>query len=332
METAAVPMECVALGSQGLVAGRQGLGCMGMSGSYGAADETEAVAVIHRALDLGIGLLDTSDVYGAGHNERLVGRALKGRRDDAVLATKFGITGDEDAGRIALRADPAYVRDACEASLRRLRVDHIDLYYLHRTDPATPIEDTVGAMASLVAAGKVRYLGLSEVSADQLRRAHAVHPITAVQSEYSLWERGIEVEVLPAMRGLGVGLVPFSPLGRGFLTGTVAPGTVLGPDDFRSGLPRFAASNIEANAAIASIVREVADRHGVPAAAVALAWVHAQGTDIVPIPGTKRRAYLDANAAALSVVLAPEDLAILASVAGRVRGDRYGDTLVNPDR
>ena len=326
-------MKQVPLGSQGLVVSRQGLGCMGMSEFYGRTDERESIATIHRALELGVTLLDTADVYGQGANEELVGRAVKGRRDEVVLASKFGIVRrPDDPTYRGLRGDPEYVRSSVRGSLQRLGVDHIDLYYLHRRDPATPIEDTVGAMAELVGAGTVRYLGLSEVDAEQLRRAHAVHPITAVQSEYSLWERGIEAEVLPTARELGIGLVPYSPLGRGFLTGTVTSAESLGEEDFRKSLPRFQPENADANRVIAETVRQVAAERGVTPAQAALAWVHAQGEDLVPIPGTKRRTYLEQNVAALDVTLTADDLARLDGLAAQVRGERYGATAVNPDR
>jgi aryl-alcohol dehydrogenase-like predicted oxidoreductase len=319
METTRVP-----LGGQGLLVSRQGLGCMGMSEFYGDADEAESTATVHRALDLGVTFLDTADMYGHGANEELVGRAIRGRRDEVVLATKFGIVRDPaDTGRRGVDGSPAYVWQACDASLRRLGVDHVDLYYQHRPDPDTPIEDTVAAMAGLVAAGKVRYLGLSEVTADQLRRAHAVHPITAVQSEYSLWTRDLEADVLPAMRELGVGLVAYSPLGRGFLTGTVSQPETLADDDFRRNNPRWQAGNLDANVRIAQAVAQVASDKGVTPAQVALAWVHGQGADVVPIPGTKRRRYLEENAAAADLSLTAAELARLEPLAGLVHGARY---------
>ena len=327
-------MQRVSLGSQGLTVSRQGLGCMGMSEFYGTIDEPEAVATIHRALDLGVTFLDTADVYGLGVNEELVGRAIAGRRDQVELATKFGIVRDPANPRFrALRGDPAYVRESIDASLRRLGVDHVDLYYLHRVDPDTPVEDTVGAMAELVKAGKVRHIGLSEVTAGQVRRAHAVYPVTAVQSEYSLWERGIEAEVVPALRELGVGLVPYSPLGRGFLSGTVTSAVGLPDTDFRAHLPRFQPEHADANQVIAATVRAVAEAKGVTPAQVALAWVHRQGDDVVPIPGTKRRTYLQDNVAALAVTFTDDELAALEPLAGQVRGDRYNPTsAVNPRR
>jgi aryl-alcohol dehydrogenase-like predicted oxidoreductase len=314
----------VPLGSQGLVVSRQGLGCMGMSEFYGDTDEAESTATIHRALDLGVNFLDTADGYGIGANEELVGRAIRERRGEVVLATKFGVVRDPDnRSFFGIRGDPEYVRQACDASLRRLGVDHVDLYYQHRPDPDTPIEDTVGAMAELVAAGKVRFLGLSEVTADQLRRAHAVHPITAVQSEYSLWTRELEDEVLPAMRELGVGLVAYSPLGRGFLTGTVSEPDALSDNDFRRHIPRWQGENLDVNLRIVDTVREVAVAKGVAPAQVALAWVHSRGSDVVPIPGTKRRKYLEENVAAADLTLTEAELARLEPLAGLVRGSRY---------
>jgi aryl-alcohol dehydrogenase-like predicted oxidoreductase len=314
----------VPLGSQELVVSRQGLGCMGMSEFYGDTDEAESTATIHRALDLGVNFLDTADAYGIGANEELVGRAIRDRRGEVVLATKFGVVRDPDnRSFFGIKGDPEYVRQACDASLRRLGVDHVDLYYQHRPDPDTPIEDTVGAMAELVAAGKVRFLGLSEVTADQLRRAHAVHPLTAVQSEYSLWARELEDEVLPAMRELGVGLVAYSPLGRGFLTGTVSEPDALSDNDFRRHIPRWQGENFDVNLRIVDTVREVAAAKGVAPAQVALAWVHSRGSDVVPIPGTKRRKYLEENVAAADLTLTEAELARLEPLAGLVRGSRY---------
>jgi aryl-alcohol dehydrogenase-like predicted oxidoreductase len=314
----------VPLGSQGLVVSRQGLGCMGMSEFYGDTDEAESTATIHRALDLGVNFLDTADAYGIGANEELVGRAIRDRRGEVVLATKFGVVRDPDnRSFFGIKGDPEYVRQACDASLRRFGVDHVDLYYQHRSDPDTPIEETVGAMAELVAAGKVRFLGLSEVTADQLRRAHAVHPITAVQSEYSLWVRELEDEVLPAMRELGVGLVAYSPLGRGFLTGTVSEPDALSDNDFRRHIPRWQGENFDVNLRIVDTVREVAAAKGVAPAQVALAWVHSRGSDVVPIPGTKRRKYLEENVTAADLMLTEAELARLEPLAGLVRGSRY---------
>jgi aryl-alcohol dehydrogenase-like predicted oxidoreductase len=304
----------------------QGLGCMGMSEWYGATDWDESIATIHRALGLGVTFIDTADIYGAGHNEVLVGRAIAHRRDEVQLATKFGIdrTGG-DAHRI-VRGEHDYVKRSCESSLTRLGVDHIDLYYLHRPPQTAEIEETVGAMAELVAEGKVRYLGLSEVNDELLRRAHAVHPITAVQSEYSLWTRDPETEVIGAMRELGVGLVPYSPLGRGFLTGTVDL-AALDEKDFRRRNPRFRGQASAANQAIADAVRSVADAKGVAPAQVALAWVYAQeerlGVPLVPIPGTKRIKWLEQNVAALDVPLTADELAGLEPLAAQAVGARY---------
>lgn len=317
-------MRTVTLGE--LTVSAQGLGCMGMSQSYGRGDWDESVATIRRALDLGVTFIDTADVYGDGHNEVLVGRGIAGRRDEVRLATKFGIDWSAGDGKRVIRGERSYVKRACESSLVRLGVDVIDLYYLHRPPQTAEIEEAVGAMAELVAEGKVRYLGLSEVSADLLRRAHAVHPITAVQSEYSLWTRDPETVVLDALRELGVGLVPFSPLGRGFLTGTVDV-TALGPGDFRSGNPRFTAAAAAANQAIADAVRQVAQARGVTPAQIALAWVHGQagrlGIPVVPIPGTKRVRWLEENAAAADITLSDSDLTILDPLDGMVAGARY---------
>jgi aryl-alcohol dehydrogenase-like predicted oxidoreductase len=305
----------------------QGLGCMGMSEWYGHADWDECIATIHRALDEGVTFLDTADIYGAGHNEVLVGRAIAHRRDEVQLATKFGI--DRSAGdgsARVIRGERAYVKRAAEASLTRLGVDVIDLYYLHRPPQTAEIEETVGAMAELVAEGKVRYLGLSEVNNDLLRRAYAVHPITAVQSEYSLWTRDVETDVLDALRELGVGLVPYAPLGRGFLTGTLDV-SALGDKDFRATSPRFAGPAGAANQAIADTVRKVAQAKGVAPAQVAIAWVYAQqerfGVPLVPIPGTKRVKWLEQNIAAVDVTLTADELALLDPLGAQVSGPRY---------
>jgi aryl-alcohol dehydrogenase-like predicted oxidoreductase len=308
-----------------LTVSAQGLGCMGMSEWYGAADWDESTATIHAALDRGVTFLDTADVYGAGHNEVLVGRAIAHRRNEVQLATKFGIdrSGGDGNARV-LRGERSYVKRAAEASLLRLGVEVIDLYYLHRPPQTAEIEETVGAMAELVAEGKVRYLGLSEVTSDLLRRAYAVHPITAVQSEYSLWTRDVETTVLDALRELGVGLVPYSPLGRGFLTGTVDV-SALGSNDFRANNPRFA--NAAANQAIADTVRGIATAKGVAASQVALAWVYTQqerlGIPVVPIPGTKRVKWLEQNIGALDVSLTPDELAQLDPLGSQVTGARY---------
>jgi aryl-alcohol dehydrogenase-like predicted oxidoreductase len=315
-------MRTINLG--GLTVSAQGLGCMGMSDAYGPGDWDESVATINTALDAGVTFIDTADIYGAGHNEVLVGRAIAGRRDEVQLATKFGIDGS--GGARVIRGERAYVKRAAETSLLRLGVDVIDLYYLHRPPQTAEIEETVGAMAELVAEGKVRYLGLSEVDNELLRRAYAVHPIAAVQSEYSLWTRDLETTVLDALRELNVGLVPYSPLGRGFLTGTVDVST-LGSRDFRSSNPRFAADALATNQAIADTIREVADAKGVTAAQVALAWVYAQqerlGVPVAPIPGTKRVKWLTDNMAALDVTLTDDELAQLDPLASQVAGARY---------
>jgi aryl-alcohol dehydrogenase-like predicted oxidoreductase len=318
-------MQSVSLGSQGLTVSRQGLGCMGMSEFYGPRDDAESVATIHRALELGVTLLDTSDIYGPHTNEQLVGRAIADRRDDVVLATKFGILRDpEDRSRRGVSGRPEYVREACEGSLRRLGVEHIDLYYQHRVDPDTPIEETVGAMGELVAEGKVRYLGLSEAAPETIRRAHATHPVSALQSEYSIWARDPEAEILPTLRELGIGFVPYSPLGRGFLTGKLRSLDQLAEDDFRRFQPRLQGDNLEANIAIVERIDALAAEKDATPAQVALAWVHAQGEDVVPIPGTKRRRYLEENAGALDVELNEEDLAALDEV-GQAQGERYAD-------
>jgi len=307
-----------------LVVGAQGLGCMGMSQAYGQGDETESIATIHRAIELGVTLFDTADQYGRGANEELLGRALKGRRDQVAIATKFALV-PGDGGGLAVRGDAAYVREAVDRSLSRLDVDHIDLYYQHRVDPNVPIEETVGAMAELVQAGKVRHLGLSEAGAETIRRAHAVHPITALQSEWSLWTRDIEAEILPVCRELGVGIVPFSPLGRGFLTGSVTSVDNLAADDMRRNLPRFAGENFDRNLAIVDKLNSLAAERGVTAGQLALAWVQRQGEDVVPIPGTKRRKYLEENVAAAQLELTADDLAAIAATApaDAVSGDRY---------
>jgi aryl-alcohol dehydrogenase-like predicted oxidoreductase len=319
-------MEMRKLGRQGLEVSAEGLGCMGMSEFYGPGDEDESIATIHRALDLGVNFLDTADMYGPFKNEELVGRAVRGRRNEVVLATKFGIVRDASNPTIrGISGRPEYVRQACDGSLKRLGVDHVDLYYQHRVDPDVPIEDTAGAMSRLVEEGKVRFLGLSEAGAETIRRAHAVHPITALQSEYSLWSRDIEDEIIPAVRELGVGLVAYSPLGRGFLTGRFTSPDELAPDDFRRHSPRFQGENFAKNLELVKHVEELAASKGCSASQLALAWVLARGEDIVPIPGTKRRKYLEENVAAVEVRLTPEDLARIEEIApqGVAAGTRY---------
>lgn len=304
-----------------------GLGCMGMSQSYGTADRAESLATVRRALDLGVTFLDTSDVYGDGHNEELVGEAIAGRRDEVQLATKFSLSRD-DRGRMRIDGRPENVRACAEASLRRLGVDVIDLYYQHRVDAKVPIEETVGAMAELVQQGKVRHLGLSEASATSIRRAVAVHPIAALQSEWSLWTRDLESEVLGVAREHGIGIVPFSPLGRGFLTGAITSPDDFGDDDFRKKQPRFQGEAFQANLRLVEAVRAMAEEKGVTAGQLALAWVMAQGDDVVPIPGTKRRGYLEENVAAVAAELTADDLARLAAIAppGVAEGGRYPDS------
>jgi aryl-alcohol dehydrogenase-like predicted oxidoreductase len=320
-------MKTRTLGSQGLEVSELGLGCMGMSEFYGEADETESIATIHRALDLGVNFLDTADMYGPFTNEKLVGRAISGRRDEVVLATKFGNARGPNGEWLGIRGDADYVRQACDASLERLGVDSIDLYYQHRVDRTTPIEETVGAMAELVEAGKVRYLGLSEASPETIRRAHAVHPISALQSEYSLWSRDHEDEVLPTVRELEIGFVAYSPLGRGFLSGAIRSLDDLEEDDFRRRNPRFQGENFQRNLDLAAAVRAIADEKGVTPSQLALAWVLSRGDDVVPIPGTKRRQYLEENAGAADVRLTPEELERIESAfpKGATAGDRYPD-------
>jgi len=315
------------LGNEGLVVSKLGLGCMGMSEFYGRTDEPEGIATIRRALELGVTLLDTADVYGPFTNERLVGRAIEGRREQVVLATKFGNVRRPDGERLGIRGDRAYVHEACEASLERLGVDYIDLYYQHRVDRKTPIEETVGAMAELVAAGKVRYLGLSEASPATIRRAHAVHPISALQSEYSLWSRDPEDDVLPTVRELGIGYVAYSPLGRGFLSGQIRSPEDLAEDDFRRENPRFQGENFARNLELVERVRAIADEKGVTASQLALAWVLSRGDDVVPIPGTKRRRYLEENVPAAEVELTAAEIDDIESVfpKGAVAGERYAD-------
>ncbi len=319
------------LGDQGLTVSEIGLGCMGMSEFYGTTDEDESIATIHRAIELGVTFIDTADIYGPFINEKLVGKAISDRRDRAVLATKFGNVRGRDGSFQGVNGRPEYVREACDASLGRLGVDHIDLYYQHRVDPDTPIEETVGAMKELVDAGKVRFLGLSEAAPDTIRRAHAVHPISALQSEYSLFTRDVEDEVLPTVRELGIGFVPYSPLGRGFLTGRWRNIEDMPEDDTRAArFPRFAEENFKKNLALADRVREISDDKDINPGQLALAWLLAQGEDIVPIPGTKRRKYLEENAGAADVTLTEEDLSLIeeAMPRGSVAGERYGEEMM----
>ena len=315
------------LGSDGLEVSALGLGCMGMSEFYGTADEDEALRTIHRAIELGVVFLDTADMYGPFTNERLVGRAIADRRDEVVLATKFGNERTEDGGFVGINGKPEYVHKACDASLRRLGVDHIDLYYQHRVDKTVPIEETVGAMKELVDDGKVRHLGLSEASSETIRRAHAVHPIAALQTEYSLWTRDPEDEVLPTVRELGIGFVAYSPLGRGFLSGAITTPDDLAENDFRRHNPRFQGENFDRNLQLVDRVREIAGEKDVEPGQLALAWLLHRGDDIVPIPGTKRVRYLEENAAAADVELTEDDLARIdeAAPAGATAGDRYPD-------
>jgi aryl-alcohol dehydrogenase-like predicted oxidoreductase len=314
------------LGNDGLEVSALGLGCMGMSEFYGTTDEGEAIATIHRALELGIDFLDTADMYGRGANEKLVGKAIGDRRDQVVLATKFGNVRNDDGSR-EVRGDAEYVRQACDASLERLGLDHVDLYYQHRVDRRVPIEETVGAMAELVEAGKVRHLGLSEASSETIRRAHAVHPMAALQSEYSLWTRDPEDGVLETCRELGIGFVAYSPLGRGFLTGQIRSADGFAEGDFRGHLPRFQGENLQRNLELVARVEEIAEEKGSTPGQIALAWVLSRGDDVVPIPGTKRRAHLEENAEAADIELTTEELERLeqAFPQGAAAGDRYPD-------
>ncbi len=323
-----VSRRTLGTGAAALEVSAEGLGCMGMSEFYGQGDEQESIAVIHAALDAGVNFLDTADMYGPFTNERLVGRAIADRRDDVVLATKFGNERREDGSRIGINGRPEYVRQACDSSLTRLGVDHVDLYYQHRVDPSVPVEETWGALAELVTAGKVRHLGISEAAPATIRRAHQVHPVTAVQTEWSLWSRDVEDDgVLATVRELGIGFVAYSPLGRGFLSGTIRSIDDLDENDFRRHSPRFQGENFEKNLELLARVREIATEKGATPSQLALAWVLAQGEDVVPIPGTKRRHYLDENIAALRIELDADDLTRIdaAAPAGSSAGDRYAD-------
>ena len=320
-------MKTRQLGSQGLTVSALGLGCMGMSDFYGTADEGESVATIHEALDRGVTFFDTADMYGPHTNEKLVGKALRGRRDEVVIATKFGVVRGEDGAFLGINGRPEYVRKACDASLGRLGVDSIDLYYQHRVDPDVPIEETVGAMAELVEAGKVRYLGLSEAAPGTVRRAHQVHPISALQTEYSLWSRDPEEEILPTVQELGIGFVPYSPLGRGFLTGRFEKPEDLPEDDWRRHSPRFEGENFQKNLDLVDEVKRLADGKGVTPAQLALAWVLARGEQVVPIPGTTSRKHLQQNVGAVDVELTDAELERIDEIApqGAAAGERYPD-------
>jgi aryl-alcohol dehydrogenase-like predicted oxidoreductase len=318
-------MKSRKLGNQGLIVSELGLGCMGMSEFYSGRDDNEAIATIHHALDLGVTFIDTADMYGPFTNEELVGQAIKDRREQVILATKFGNMRSPEGGFLGVSGKPDYVRQCCDDSLQRLGVEIIDLYYQHRVDPTVPIEDTIGAMAELVQQGKVRYLGMSEAAPATIRRAHAVHPISALQTEYSLWSRDPEDEILPTIRELGIGFVPYSPLGRGFLSGGFKTVEDLAPDDYRRNSPRFQGENFAKNLELVAQIQAIAAEKGATASQLALAWLLAQGEDIVPIPGTKRRAYLEENVAAANILLTQDDLRRIEAVApkGVAVGDRY---------
>lgn len=320
-------MKTRKIGGSALEAGAIGLGCMGMSEFYGASDEREAINTIHKALDLGMNLLDTADMYGVGENEKLVGKAIAGKRGEVIIATKFGSVRSAEGEFLGVSGRPEYVKKACEASLKRLGVEAIDLYYQHRVDPDTPIEETIGAMSDLVREGKIRYIGMSEAAAATIRRAHAIHPIAAVETEYSLWSRDVEDEILPTCRELGIGFVAYSPLGRGFLTGQIQKTDDFAPDDFRRFLPRFQGENFKKNLVLVEHIKELANQKGCKPSQLALAWLLAQGEDVIPIPGTKRIRYLEENIGAVDVQLTDSELQYINEIAPKdvAIGDRYGD-------